>query len=116
MKNENNDTLTWSEFTKVEMRIGTIISAEEFKEARNPAYKLIVDFGEFGTRKTSAQITALYKPDDLKGKQVVAVLNFPPKQIANLMSECLILGGLGDKKEVILIQPERVVQNGLKIG
>jgi len=116
MKNENNDTLTWSEFTKVEMRIGTIISAEEFKEARNPAYKLIVDFGEFGTRKTSAQITALYNPDDLKGKQVVAVLNFPPKQIANLMSECLILGGLGDKKEVILIQPERVVQNGLKIG
>ncbi len=116
MKNENNDTLTWSEFTKVEMRIGTIISAEVFKEARNPAYKLIVDFGEFGKRKTSAQITMLYMPNDLLGKQVIGVLNFPPKQIANLMSECLILGGLGKEKEVILIQPERAVKNGLRIG
>lgn len=114
MDNKNN--LTWSDFQKVEMRIGTIIHAEIFKEARNPAYKITVDFGELGTKKTSAQVTVLYNPEDLIGKQVVAVVNFPPKQIANMMSECLILGGLGDGKAVILLQPERLVKNGTKIG
>ena len=108
--------LTWDEFMKVEMRIGTIISAEVFKEVKNPAYKMVVDFGEFGLKKTSAQITQLYTVEHLIGKQVVAVINFPPKQIANLMSECLILGGLGDNKEVILIAPDRKVANGTKIG
>ena len=84
--------LSWQDFAKVDMRVGTILEAEIFKEARNPAYILKVDFGEMGMKKTSAQITKLYQPDELIGKQVVAVINFPPKQIATIMSECLILG------------------------
>jgi len=112
--NENN--LNWDEFMRVEMRVGTILSAEIFKEVRNPAYKITIDFGEFGIRKTSAQVTALYQPEELIGKQVVAVINFPPKQIANMMSECLVLGGMGDDKEVTLLQPERAVKNGTRIG
>lgn len=112
----NEHTLSWEEFSKVDMRIGTIISAEVFKEVRNPAYKMVVDFGEMGLRKTSAQITDLYDPMDLIGKQVIAVVNFPPKQIANIMSECLILGSIGSDKTVTLLQPEREVMNGLRIG
>ncbi len=108
--------LSWDDFSKVEMRIGTVISAEVFKEVRNPAYKITIDFGSLGVKKTSAQITKLYTCQEIIGKQVIAVINFPPKQIANMMSECLILGGLGDDKEVILIQPERNVKNGTKIG
>jgi len=108
--------LTWEDFSKVEMRIGTVLSAELFEEARNPAYKLRIDFGELGTKKSSAQITQLYQAEALIGKQVVAVVNFPPKQIANMMSECLVLGAIGNNKEVILLQPEREVENGLKIG
>jgi tRNA-binding protein len=110
------EALTWNDFTKVEMRIGTIISAEKFEEVRNPAYKMRIDFGDFGVKKTSAQITKLYQPEDIIGKQVIAVVNFPPKQIANMMSECLVLGGVGQGKEVILIEPERQVKNGMKIG
>ncbi len=102
-------------FRQVEMRVGTILSAEVFEAAYKPAYKIVVDFGEFGTLKTSAQITKLYKPADLTGRQVVAVVNFPPKQIANMMSECLILGAVnGD--EVTLLTPERPVANGTRIG
>lgn len=111
-----NEKLTWDDFMKVEMRVGTIISAETFKEVRNPAYKMIIDFGEFGKRKTSAQITALYGPRDIIGRQVIAVINFPSKQIANIMSECLVLGGIGENKEVVLIGPERKVENGTRIG
>ena len=110
------DLIEWSDFTKIEMRIGTIVSAEIFNEAKKPAYKISVDFGEFGIKKTSAQITKLYKPQELIGKQIVAVINFPPKQIANIMSECLILGGLGNDKEVTLLQPERQLKNGARIG
>ncbi len=110
------NTLTWSDFEKVEMRIGTILSAEIFEEVKKPAYKIIVDFGPLGSRKTSAQLTALYKPEELIGKQVVAVVNFPPKQIANMMSECLILGGLGENRDVILIQPGKKLANGSRIG
>ena len=113
---KSNRNLSWDDFQKVQMAVGTIISAEVFKEVRNPAYKMIIDFGELGKRKTSAQITKLYKPEELIGKQVVAVVNFPPKQIATMMSECLVMGGLGDDKEVILIQPERKVKNGTRIG
>ena len=113
---ENSNNLTWTDFTKVEMRIGTIISAEVFKEVKNPAYKMQVDFGDHGIKKTSAQITELYQPEDLIGKQVVAVVNFPKKQIANMMSECLVLGGLGDDKEVTLLTAERTVKNGTKIS
>ena len=108
--------MTWSDFEKVEMRIGTILSAEIFEEAKKPAYKIIVDFGPLGSRKTSAQLTALYKPEELIGKQVVAVVNFPPKQIANMMSECLILGGLGENRDVTLIHPGKKVANGSRIG
>ncbi len=111
-----SDNLTWSDFMKVEMVVGTILSAETFEGVRNPAYKMLVDFGPLGQRKTSAQITKLYQPDELIGKQVVAVVNFPPKQIANMMSECLVLGGVGDQGEVTLIQPERSVENGTRIG
>lgn len=109
--------LTWEEFSKVDMRVGTIIQAEVFKEARNPAYKMIVDFGDnIGTRKTSAQITDLYQVENLIGKQVIAVVNFPPKQIANIMSECLVMGAVGNNKEVTLLQPQQYVANGTKIG
>ncbi|MCF2876384.1 MULTISPECIES: tRNA-binding protein [unclassified Tenacibaculum] len=113
---EITNTLTWDDFAKVEMRIGTIISAEEFKEVKNPAYKMQIDFGEFGVKKTSAQITKLYTPEELIGNQIIAVVNFPKKQIANMMSECLVLGGIGDNKEVTLIAPERNIKNGTRIG
>lgn len=111
-----SENLTWSDFMKVEMVVGTILKAETFEEVRNPAYKMLIDFGPLGQRKTSAQITKLYQPDELIGKQVVAVVNFPPKQIANMMSECLVLGGVGNQGEVTLIQPERRVENGTRIG
>lgn len=113
---KTDELLSWNEFTKVEMRVGTIISVEEFKEVKNPAYKIIIDFGEFGKRKTSAQITQLYEPADLIGKQIVAVANFPPKQIANIMSECLILGSVADNKDVTLIEPGKIVKNGTRVG
>ena len=116
MEATEEKTLEWSEFMKVEMRVGTIISAEEFKEVKNPAYKMVIDFGALGQRKTSAQITELYVAEELIGKQVIAVVNFPAKQIANMMSECLVLGGIGNNKEVTLIQPERKVDNGTRIG
>lgn len=110
------EPILWNDFIKVDMRIGTIVNAEIFAKARNPAYILHIDFGDLGIKKTSAQITTLYNAQELIGKQVVAVVNFPPKQIANIMSECLVLGGLGNEKDVILIQPERKVKNGTKIA
>lgn len=116
MEKMKSEKLTWEAFLNVEMRVGTIISVEAFKEARNPAYKMIIDFGKYGTKKTSAQITKLYNTEQLVGKQIIAVVNFPPKQIANIMSECLVLGGLGAGKEVTLIEPERKVENGTRIG
>jgi len=108
--------IKWDDFSKVEMRVGTIIEAEFFKEARKPALKVKVDFGELGVKKSSAQITALYDPAEIVGRQVIAVINFKPKQIANFMSECLILGAVGDENEVVLIQPERRVVDGSRIG
>jgi tRNA-binding protein len=109
------DNLTWEDFTKVEIRVGTVLTAEPFPEARKTAYKLTIDFGERGIRKTSAQITKLYAPDELIGKQVVAVVNFPKKQIANIQSECLVLGAVnGD--EVTLLSIDRPTQNGLRIA
>jgi tRNA-binding protein len=107
--------INWSDFSKVEMRVGTIISAELFVEARNPAYKLLVDFGEFGIKKSSAQITKLYQPEDLTGKQVIGVINFPPKQIATIKSECLILGAV-ENDEVTLLTVDLKAKNGLRIG
>ena len=107
--------LTWTEFEKVEMRVGTILEVQDFPEARNPSYKLTIDFGsEIGLRKTSAQITVLYNKEGLIGKQVIAVVNFPKKQIANFMSECLVLGAV-DGSEVNLLQPNFKTNNGLRI-
>lgn len=109
--------INWNDFEKIDIRVGTITEAEPFEKARNPAYKLWIDFGpEFGMKKTSAQITNLYSIDDLKGKQVLAVVNFPPKQIADFMSECLVLGAVGEQKEVTLLTVDLPVKNGLAIG
>lgn len=108
--------LSWEDFDKVDMRVGTITAVEDFPKAKNPAYQLTIDFGEFGIKRSSAQITKLYTKDVLVGKQVIAVVNFPPKQIANFFSECLVLGVVGSDKEVTLLQPERPVKNGQRIG
>jgi len=108
--------INWNDFEKIDIRAGTIISAEPFPQARKPAYKLQIDFGELGVKRSSAQITDFYEAAALVGRQVVAVVNFPPKQIATFISECLVLGVYTDKKEVILLQPDRGVENGAKIG
>jgi len=109
------NSLTWNDFEKVDMRVGTVIEVDDFPKARNPSYKLTIDFGEeLGIRKTAAQITILYKKEELVGKQVIAVVNFPKKQIANFMSECLVLGAV-NHKEVCLIGPEKTSHNGLRI-
>lgn len=107
--------IRWEDFAKMEIRVGTIIHAEVFKEAKKPAYKMSVDFGEYGILKTSAQITSRYQPEEIIGKQVIAVVNFPPKQIATLQSECLILGALNGS-EVILLTTDQPVSNGCRIG
>ena len=110
------ETITWGDFSKIDMRVGTVIAVYDFPEARNPSYKLEIDFGsEIGVRKTSAQITEKYKKEEIIGNQVIAVVNFPKKQIANFMSECLILGAV-EKSSVVLIQPQMKVTNGLKIS
>lgn len=108
--------ITWTDFEKVDMRVGTVVKAKVFSEAKNPSYKLEIDFGELGIKKSSAQITVNYKPEDLIGKQIIAVINFPPKQIANMMSECLVLGAVEKNDSVTLICPGQTVKNGLKIG
>ena len=108
--------LTWSEFEKVEMRIGTIVEVTDFPQARKPAYQLNIDFGdEIGFRKSSAQIMKRYKKEDLVGKQIVAVINFPKKQIGNFMSECLVLGSV-DEDNIVLLCSDLKVENGLRIG
>ena len=109
--------ITWNEFEQVELRVGTIVRAEEFPEAHRPAYKLWVDFGEeIGERKSSAQITARYGLDELVGRQVVAVVNFPAKQIGPMRSECLVTGFYREDGSVILAVPDKPVPNGAKLG
>lgn len=109
--------ITWSDFEKIDIRVGTILSAQNFEKARNPAYILEIDFGDLGIRKSSAQITALYSLEDLIGKQILAVVNFPKKQIANILSECLVLGIYGENtKEVTLLTASLPVKNGLQVG
>ncbi|MBV4358428.1 tRNA-binding protein [Pinibacter aurantiacus] len=108
--------ITWEDFEKVDMRIGTIIEAEVFPKAKRPAYKLKVDFGELGIKQSSAQITAHYQPEELIGKQVMAVVNFPPKQIANFISECLVMGVYDSSGDVVLLHPGKTVPNGCKVG
>ncbi|MEI6947800.1 tRNA-binding protein [Paraflavisolibacter sp. H34] len=110
-------TISWDDFEKIDIRVGTITGAETFPKARKPAYKLTIDFGaELGIKRSSAQITRHYTPEQLVGQQVVAVVNFPPKQIATFISECLVLGIYDENKEVVLLQPQKGVSNGLKIG
>lgn len=116
MNTELTATISWSDFEKLDIRVGTIVAANDFPEARNPAYQLSIDFGELGIKKSSAQITLLYDKESLVDQQVIAVVNFPPKQIGKFMSECLVLGVVGNNKEVTLLQPERKVLNGQKIG
>lgn len=109
--------LTWSEFERVEMRVGTILEVNDFPEARKPAYQLTIDFGPaIGIRKTSAQITKRYQKEALVNRQIIAVVNFPKKQIGKFMSECLVLGSVGEDNDVVLLQPDCVVDNGLRIG
>ena len=109
------EDLQWSEFERVDMRVGTVVSAEVFAEVKKPAYKLLIDFGPLGVLKTSTQITSLYQVDELIGKQVIAVVNFPPKQIANIQSECLVLGVV-DGQDVTLLSIDKPVENGSKIA
>lgn len=110
-------TITFDDFLKVEMHVGTITAAEDFAQARKPAYKLTIDFGEvIGIKRSSAQITVLYNKEDLIGQQVIAVTNFPVRQIANFFSEVLVLGSVDTEGVVTLLKPEQPVENGLKIG
>jgi tRNA-binding protein len=110
------ETISWADFEKVELRAGTIVSAEVFPEAKKPAYKLTIDFGpEIGVRKSSAQITARYRPEGLVGKQVLAVVNFPPKQIGPFVSECLTTGFADDSGAVVLLSPDSPVPNGARL-
>lgn len=104
-------TLTFEGFTKIDVRVGTITEVNDFPEARKPAYQLTIDFGPLGVKKTSAQITALYKKEDLLNKQIIAVINFPKKQIATFMSDCLVLGAVNGN-DVVLLNPETKVENG----
>lgn len=108
--------ISWEDFEKIEMRVGTIIHAAPFEKAKKPAYQLAIDFGVYGIKKSSAQITAHYSPDDLTGKQVIAVINFPPKQIANFSSECLVLGIYDENNAVVLLHPGKEVKNGCRVG
>ena len=110
-------TINWNDFEKIDMRVGTVIEVTDFPKARKPAYQLKIDFGaDIGIKKSSAQITAHYKKEDLLNRQVIAVVNFPPKQIADFISECLVLGVYDENKDVILLQPAQHSTNGMKVG
>lgn len=108
--------ISWNDFEKIDMRVGTIIEVTDFPKARKPAYKLKIDFGELGIKQSSAQITELYSKSDLLNKQIIAVVNFPPKQIADFISECLVLGVVNGNEPVILLQPGHIAKNGLRIA
>lgn len=108
--------ISWEDFSKVDIRSGTILKAQLFEKAKRPAYQLEIDFGALGIKKSSAQITHHYAPESLIGKQIIAVVNFPPKQIANFFSECLVLGVYDQDHQVILLEPNLPVENGSKIG
>ncbi|MQY76655.1 MAG: tRNA-binding protein [Spirochaeta sp.] len=107
--------ISYEDFTKIELRVGRVIRAEEFPEARKPAYKLWIDFGEYGVKKSSAQITGLYSIEDLVNRMVVAVVNFPVKRIAGFSSEVLVLGAVGDREEVVILGVDRDVEPGTRV-
>ena len=109
------ETINREHFDKIEIRVGTILEAEKFHKARKPALKLKIDFGEFGIKKSSAQISDLYSPGELIGKQVIGVINFPVKQIGNFFSECLVTGFCNHKNEVVLAVPDKYIENGSKL-
>lgn len=109
--------LSWDDFTKVDMRVGTVVEVRDFPKAHSPAYQLELDFGnDIGVLKTSAQVTKRYQKEDLLGMQLIAVVNFPKKQIANFMSECLIIGVVGEDNDVSLLSPSLKTKNGLRVG
>ena len=109
--------ISWNDFEKVEMRVGTIIEVNDFPKANKPAFQLTIDFGnEIGIRKSSAQITKQYSKEELVGKQIIAVVNFPKKQIADFMSECLVLGSVGNDNDIVLLSSDKPVENGLRVG
>jgi len=109
--------ISWSEFEKIDIRCGTIIDIKDFPKAKKPSYQFQIDFGEeLGIKRSSAQVTQHYKKEELLNRQIIAVVNFPPKQIAGFFSECLILGVYDENNHVILVQPERTVKNGQRIG
>jgi tRNA-binding protein len=110
------ETINWNDFEKVELRVGTIVEVFEFPKARKPAYKMKIDFGPLGTKMSSAQITKHYTPETLRGRQVVAVVNFPEKQIADFMSQCLVTGFADEQGDIVLTAVERPVPNGTKIS
>jgi tRNA-binding protein len=117
MNIENTASLSWEEFERVEMRVGTILEVNDFPEARKPAYQLTIDFGAtLGIRKSSAQITQRYTKEVLLGRQIVAVVNFPKKQIGKFRSECLVLGAVGEQGDVVLLSPDFTIENGLRIA
>jgi len=116
MKNTKS-ILEWSDFEKVEMRVGTVVEVNEFPQAHKPAFQLTIDFGTvLGMKKSSAQLTKRYTKELLIGKQIIAVVNFPKKQIGNFMSECLVLGSIGDDSDIVLLTTDLKVANGLRIG
>ncbi|WP_332020868.1 tRNA-binding protein [Kaistella sp.] len=108
--------ITWQDFEKLDIRSGTVISVADFPEAKKPSYRLEIDFGTLGIKKSSAQITSLYQKEELVGKQILAVVNFPKKQIANFFSECLVLGLYGENNDVTFITPSLPVKNGSILG
>ncbi len=108
--------IQWDDFAKIDIRTGTIIEVYPFHKAKKPAYQLTIDFGKFGIKKSSAQITKHYTIESLIGRQIIAVVNFPPKQIANFISECLVLGVYDEENEVILLSPLHPTNNGQPIG
>lgn len=110
-----DNIITFEDFTKVDLRVGTITEVQDFPEAHNAAYQLTIDFGDLGIKKSSAQITTLYKKEDLLNRQIIAVVNFPKKQIANFMSECLVVGAVKEK-DVYLLHPETKVSNGMQVS
>lgn len=109
--------ITWNDFEKIDIRVGTVIEVNDFPKARKPSFQMLIDFGPgIGMKRSSAQITVHYEKEELANKQVIAVVNFPPKQIADFISECLVLGIYDENNDVVLLKPDKPLSNGLKIG